>query len=161
MASGRTIGVTLCFRPEHLDVTVEDVADIPAGGASEGAAAQAAQGAAEVPAADAKQTAARDPASEAAADATKVSAQDATEAVTAQAAAIDLGTAVVEDVAFFGTHHRAHLAPEEPDAASSLQGSAATGIVAHLPQVRAISPGDRLRVRLNAAMAVVLATDED
>ena len=68
------------------------------------------------------------------------------------AAAVDLGPAVVEDVAFFGTHHRVHLAP---------QRAGAERIVAHLPQGRAISPGDQVRVRLDASMAVVLASEED
>ena len=67
-------------------------------------------------------------------------------------AAVDLGPAVVADVAFFGTHHRAHLAPEDAGAGT---------IVAHLPQARAIAPGERVRVRLNASMAVVLAREEE
>ncbi len=65
---------------------------------------------------------------------------------------VDLGPAVVADTAFFGTHHRVRLTP------------ARTGdvrIVAHLPQTRAVAPGDRIRVRLDASLAVVLAAEEE
>ena len=65
---------------------------------------------------------------------------------------VDLGPANVVDTAFFGTHHRVHLAPERAGDAR---------IVAHLPQTRTVAPGDRIRVRLNAAMAVVLAAEEE
>ena len=64
---------------------------------------------------------------------------------------VDLGSAVVADTAFFGTHHRVHLA---------LARAGDTRIVAHLPQNRAVAPGDRIRVRVNASMAVVLAAEE-
>ena len=64
---------------------------------------------------------------------------------------VDLGPAVVADTAFFGTHHRVHLA---------LARAGDTRIVAHLPQTRAVAPGDRIRVRVNASMAVVLAAEE-
>ncbi len=64
---------------------------------------------------------------------------------------VDLGSAVVADTAFFGTHHRVHLAPVRAGDAH---------IVAHLPQTRTAAPGDRIRLRLNASMAVVLAAEE-
>ena len=67
------------------------------------------------------------------------------------ATVIDLGPAVVADTAFFGTHHRVHLAPARAGDAR---------IVAHLPQTRAAAPGDRIRVRLDASMAVVLTAEE-
>ena len=63
----------------------------------------------------------------------------------------DLGPAVVADSAFFGTHHRVHLAPER---------AGDTRIVAHLPQTRAVSAGGRIQVRVDASMAVVLAAKE-
>ena len=65
---------------------------------------------------------------------------------------VDLGPADVVDTAFFGTHHRVHLTPERAGDAR---------LVAHLPQTRTVAPGDRIRVRLNAAMAVVLAAEEE
>ena len=65
---------------------------------------------------------------------------------------MDLGSAVVTDAAFFGTHHRVHLSVERADDAR---------IIAHLPQTRAVAAGDRLRVQLNGALAVVLAAEED
>ena len=64
---------------------------------------------------------------------------------------VDLGPAAVTDTAFFGTHHRVHLTPARAGDAR---------IVAHLPQTRAVAPGDRIQVRLNASMAVVLAAEE-
>ena len=64
---------------------------------------------------------------------------------------VDLGPAVVADTAFFGTHHRVHLAPVRAGVAR---------IVAHLPQTRAVAPGDRIQVRLDASTAVVLAAEE-
>ena len=64
---------------------------------------------------------------------------------------VDLGPAVVEDAAFFGTHHRVRLIPAQ---APGLR------FIAHLPQTRTVSPGDRIQVRVNAAMAVVLAREE-
>ena len=64
---------------------------------------------------------------------------------------VDLGSAVVADTAFFGTHHRVHLTPARPGDVR---------IVAHLPQTRAVVPGDRVRMRLNASRAVVLAAEE-
>ena len=64
---------------------------------------------------------------------------------------VDLGPAVVADTAFFGTHHRVHLTPARVGG---------TRFIAHLPQTRTVSPGDRIQVRLNASMAVVLATEE-
>ena len=65
---------------------------------------------------------------------------------------VDLGPAVVRDAAFFGTHHRVHLDPAR---------APGVRLVAHLPQTRTVSPGDRMQVRLNAGMAVVLAKEED
>lgn len=65
---------------------------------------------------------------------------------------VDLGPAVVRDAAFSGTHHRVHLDPAQ---------APGVRLVAHLPQIRTVSPGDRMQVRLNAAMAVVLAKEED
>ena len=65
---------------------------------------------------------------------------------------VDLGPAVVRDAAFFGTHHRVHLGPVQ---------APGVRLVAYLPQTRTVSPGDRIQVRLNAAMAVVLAKEED
>ncbi len=64
---------------------------------------------------------------------------------------VDLGPAVVEDAAFFGTHHRVRLIPAQ-----------APGVrfIAHLPQTRTVSPGDRIRMRLDASLAVVLAREE-
>ena len=67
------------------------------------------------------------------------------------ATVVDLGPAVVADTAFFGTHHRVHLVPARAGDAR---------IVAHLPQTRAVAPGDRIQVRLDASMAVVLAAEE-
>lgn len=64
---------------------------------------------------------------------------------------VDLGPAVVEDAAFFGTHHRVRLIPAHADGLR---------FIAHLPQTRTVSPGDRIQVRVNAAMAVVLAREE-
>ena len=64
---------------------------------------------------------------------------------------VDLGPATVADTAFFGTHHRVRLTPAR---------AAGARIIAHLPQTRAISSGDRIQVRLNATMAVVLAREE-
>lgn len=66
-----------------------------------------------------------------------------------QGPVVDLGPPVVEDTAFFGTHHQAHLRPV---------GAGGVRFVAHLPQTRTVCPCDRLQVRLNAAMAVVLAS---
>ena len=65
---------------------------------------------------------------------------------------IDMGQAVVADTAFFGTHHRVLLTPER---------SGRLRVVAHLPQTRTVAPGDRVRVRVKASMAVVLAAEED
>ena len=64
---------------------------------------------------------------------------------------VDLGPAAVTDSAFFGTHHRVHLTPARAGNAR---------ILAHLPQTRTVAPGDRVRVRLDASMAVVLAAKE-
>ena len=64
---------------------------------------------------------------------------------------VDPGPAVVADTAFFSTHHRVHLAPARAEDAR---------IVAHLPQTRTAAPGDHIRVRLDASMAVVLAAEE-
>ena len=64
---------------------------------------------------------------------------------------VDLGLAVVTDTAFFGTHHRVNLAVERAGDAR---------IIAHLPQTRAVTAGDRMQVRLNGFMAVVLAAEE-
>ncbi len=67
------------------------------------------------------------------------------------ATVVDLGPAVVADTAFFGTHHRVHLVPARAEDVR---------IVAHLPQIRAVAPGDRIQVRLDASMTVVLAAQE-
>jgi len=67
------------------------------------------------------------------------------------ATVIDLGPAVVADTAFFGTHHRVHLAPAR---------AGDVRIVAHLPQTHTAAPGDCIRLRLDASMAVVLAAEE-
>ena len=58
---------------------------------------------------------------------------------------------MVEDAAFFGTHHRVRLIPAQ-----------APGVrfIAYLPQTRTVSPGDRIRMRLDASLTVVLAREE-
>jgi spermidine/putrescine transport system ATP-binding protein len=60
---------------------------------------------------------------------------------------ITLGKAKVEDGAFFGTHHRAHLSPADyPDMI----------ITAHMPQSAIIEPGAWIDLTLDPASVVVL-----
>ena len=62
---------------------------------------------------------------------------------------VDLGTATVRDVAFFGPHLRAVLVPDRaPDRL----------LVAHYPQLDRLVAGDRVELRVNAAAVVVLPT---
>jgi spermidine/putrescine transport system ATP-binding protein len=66
--------------------------------------------------------------------------------------ALDLGQAEIVDEAFFGTHHRCHLA---------LRSNPERTFTAHLPQAAGIKVGDLVPLRVAAASVVVLADRED
>jgi len=73
------------------------------------------------------------------------------EAISTGGAGLDLGRAEVLDVAFFGTHCRAHLRPE---AAPDLT------LVAHLPPARLPAPGENLSIGA-APEALIIFAQED
>ncbi|MCV3767877.1 TOBE domain-containing protein [Rhizobium sp. TRM95796] len=67
-----------------------------------------------------------------------------------QGPSVDLGEALVEDAAFFGTHQRCHLRSTR---------SADTVLVAHLPQSAEPKRGDRLMLAAPAETIVVLPAE--
>ena len=65
--------------------------------------------------------------------------------------ALDTGPCTIRDIAFFGTHIRAHL---QPDAAPDLT------LVAHLPPDRTAAPGDTIRLYADHDAASVFAAED-
>ena len=63
---------------------------------------------------------------------------------------LDLGTARVADMAFFGTHYRCHL---------KLDGMDGKVLIAHYPQHKPVSTGDQVPVRVKARDVVLLKSE--
>ena len=66
---------------------------------------------------------------------------------------IVLGEMEIQDVSFFGTHHRCHFTSEAlPDG---------TSVAAHLPQTLRVNPGDRLALGVKLEHAILLTRETE
>lgn len=72
------------------------------------------------------------------------------EALSKSEAGQELGRAIVQDAAFFGTHVRAHVQPVDAPELT---------MVAHLPAGSVPSPGDEVALRANPDDLLVFATE--
>ncbi len=66
---------------------------------------------------------------------------------------IDLGEMEIQDVSFFGTHHRGHFTSDKlPEG---------TSVTAHLPQTDRVNPGDRLALGVKLEHAILLTRESE